>query len=111
MWDPWIAPIVAVCAIVYSLVLAYQGWGASLPKDGSSWPRVKKKQVVVLVGWMLVPPLWFCIEYFLIFKPGAASHNPAEFELFKYGQDVSSRAWVAIASTLLVLYFGKEMRG
>ena len=33
---------------------------------------------------------------------------PPDIDLFKYGQDVSSKIWLAVSTVLLALYFGKD---
>lgn len=52
------------------------------------------------IGWIFGPPLWFAFEYFVLFK----KHEPSgSFEAFKYGQDLSSRAWLGVAAVLSVI--------
>lgn len=106
----WFSGLVVVLALLYSLYLARQGWGVSLPHDGGNWPSVKKRQLAVLVGWTLVPPLWFLVEFFFIYNPRFGHTPPTDFELFKYSQDLSAKTWLAVSSALLVLYFGKDLK-
>jgi hypothetical protein len=35
---------------------------------------------------------------------------PPDFDVFKHGQDVSAKIWIAVSSVLLVLYFGKDIK-
>jgi hypothetical protein len=57
----------------------------------------------LIVGiWVLVPPLWFWIEYHFLYR----KLEGADFERFKYGQELSRNLWVAIAAVLLYLYLG-----
>jgi len=105
----WVAGTLAAGALVYSLCVAHQGWGVAVPACGS-WPEVKIKEVIILACWTLLPPIWFWFEYFFIYKsPKNAAPKP-DFESFKYGQDASSKIWIATASVLLVLYFGKDIK-
>lgn len=106
----WFTGTVVALALIYSLYLARQGWGVSLPHDGGDWPRVKKWQLAVLIGWTLVPPLWLIAEFFFVYNPRFGLRPPIDFELFKYSQDLSAKAWLAVSSTLLILYFGKDLR-
>jgi hypothetical protein len=52
---------------------------------------------VAWVWWVVAPPIWFSFEYFILFK----QHGPNDaFESFKYGQDVSAKAWIAFVLVL-----------
>ena len=50
--------------------------------------------------WVAAPPVWFSVEYFYLFKKYKVK---GRFEAFKYGQDVASKAWVAIAAIMSVI--------
>jgi len=97
--------------LVISLILIPFGWGVSIADAVTH--RVKILQVVVVGFWTLVPPIWFWFEYFWV-RPRLPSPPPAgkgpTFEEFKYGQDVSSKLWIAATSALLILYFWKDLR-
>lgn len=60
----------------------------------STKPRTK---LGLLAVWMLLPPLWFWVEYFYIFKPHAV---PGVFDQFKYGQDISAKIWAATVALI-----------
>jgi hypothetical protein len=106
-----IALLVALAAIFFSLVLAYLGRRSPIPSEPTAeWPLIKKIQLVVLVAWVLVPPLWFSFEYTFCFLPGRLYCAGVDFEKYKYDQDLTSKAWVAVSSTLLLLYFGKDIQ-
>jgi len=55
---------------------------------------------VAWVWWVIAPPIWFSIEYFLLFKGKGADHV---FESFKYGQDVSAKSWIAFVVILTAI--------
>lgn len=56
--------------------------------------------VVCWIGWVFGPPLWFAYEYYYLYK----KHGPVgSFEAFKYGQELSYRAWIGIAAVLSVI--------
>ena len=62
---------------------------------------------VVLAAWIVLPPVWFWAEYFLVYRSG---HYPGEsLDEFKYGQDQAARIWLALITALLGLYFGKDL--
>jgi hypothetical protein len=102
--------IFASLVAIGSFFLAYYGWGI-LIKPGCPWPRIKVAEVIVLLAWTLLPPIWFWYEYWYMYladyRPG--HKTPDDLELFKYGQDVSSKIWVAAASSMFVLYFWKDI--
>lgn len=52
---------------------------------------------VVWALWIVAPPIWFCYEYFWLFRDEKVT---VTFETFKYGQDIASKGWLAIAALL-----------
>lgn len=52
------------------------------------------------IWWVVAPPIWFSIEYFYLFKKYQV---PGAFEALKYGQDVASKVWLAIAAVLTAI--------
>lgn len=87
---------------------------------------------VFLILWVIIPPVWFCAEYFAVYtpppfptpscveakeSPGLSSDHYSQqmefrkekIEEFTEGQEVTSKAWLAIVSVLLGLYFGKNL--
>jgi hypothetical protein len=52
---------------------------------------------IAWLWWVIAPPVWFSVEYFYLFKKYKIRGT---FEAFKYGQDVASKAWLAIAVAL-----------
>jgi hypothetical protein len=97
---------VAVVALVVSLWIARYGWGKKL-SDGDS---IKVWQAAIVAGWLVLPPLYFWMEYFWLYKPTLAAAAASDLELFKYGQDVSSKIWIAVTSALALLYFWKDLK-
>jgi hypothetical protein len=103
----------AAAALVASLVVGIVGFGKHVPKDGTcgTWPGIKIAEAFILICWAVLPPIWFWYEYFFVYKPPKKDEAPrTDFESFKYGQDVSSKIWIAVVSALLILYFGKDIR-
>jgi hypothetical protein len=49
------------------------------------------------VWWVIAPPIWFSFEYFILYKEKGPNNA---FESFKYGQDVSAKAWIAFVIVL-----------
>jgi hypothetical protein len=97
---------VGAIALIGSLWFARFGWGVKI----ESRDPIKVWQAVIVIGWLLVPPIYFWIEYFWLYKKSTAPGKP-DLETFKYGQDVSSKIWIAATSALLALYFWKDFRG
>jgi len=106
-----VSGIFVILAFCYSLYTGYQGWGIRIPDTGP-WPSIKIKQLTFLALWTLLPPIWFFCEYFFGYlrqwKPNTAP--PADFDVFKYGQELAGRMWIAASSVLAVLYFGKDIK-
>jgi len=96
--------------VIATILLAWHGWDKPILK-GQSWPHVKVAQVFMLIAWTVVPPIWFWYEYWFIYLKGYHSDEtvPENFELFKYGQDVSAKIWLAIVSSALVIFFWKDI--
>ena len=95
----------AAVALIGSLWFAQCGWGEKL----DSGDPVKRWQAAIIIGWLLIPPIYFWFEYFWIYKSVPEATRP-DLESFKYGQDVSSKIWIATTSALLALYFWKDFR-
>lgn len=92
------------------MLLAWYGWGTPI-LEGQSWPGVKVAQVVMLVAWTVMPPTWFWYEYWFIYLKDYHSDEtvPENFELFKYGQDLSAKIWLAIVSSTFAIFFWKDI--
>ena len=71
---------------------------------------VGQAKMLILVGWILLPPVWFWLEYFGVYTHGRAG-DPDDLDSFKYGQDISSKIWLATITALTILYFGKDIKG
>ena len=53
---------------------------------------------VLLLLWLLVPPLWFNFEYHFFFKHDRCKEKC--FEVFKHNQHLAGAMWVGIAASL-----------
>src|SRR5438874_1484361 len=133
-WDRFYRAVfaVAVAALLFSLGLGYYGYRQqgsqgvlsepfqAHPIAGPrispmhSWPAYQKIEAVVLMGWVLLPPLFFWLEYFGIYRRTRhyryGEKCPDDWEMFKYSQDVSAKVWIAVSTVLFILYFGKDMK-
>jgi hypothetical protein len=99
------AYISAVFALA-SLAFASWGFGKSMGPTPSV-DGIKIAKVIVLTAWVVLPPVWFWIEYFYIYP--LRSPRPSLDE-FKYGQDIASKIWVGLVTALFGLYFGKDLK-
>ena len=62
------------------------------------WEEKMRTSLKVLwVWWVIAPPIWFSFEYFTLYKKKGPNNA---FESFKYGQDVSAKAWIAFVIVL-----------
>ena len=56
---------------------------------------------VILGLWIVGVPSWFGIEYFYIYKKYGVDEKASDsFEHFKHGQDVATKAWLAVITVL-----------
>jgi hypothetical protein len=101
----WIAGVFSTAALLGSLYFARYGWGQKIETGG----RVKILQVIVLVAWTLLPPIWFWAEYIFLFRGAYPNEEKHKLESLKTQQDLSSKIWIAVASVLLILYFWKDI--
>jgi len=106
---PLVAGALATLGLIGSLIVAGYGWDTPVPKEGP-WPRIKILEAIIVVGWLLLPPVYFWYEYFYVYGRTRNAAARADLESFKYGQDVASKIWIAVVSALLALYFGKDFR-
>ena len=102
----WRAGKLATAALLGSLTLAFFGWGQKVESGG-----IKIAQVIVLVLWTLVPPIWFWAEYIFLFRDAFPEVTEQKLNELKTQQDLSSKIWIATASVLLILYFWKDIGG
>jgi hypothetical protein len=114
LWPPkpsWVFGSISGAALVASLWIGYRGWDQPIA-TGSRWPNIKILQAIIIVLWTLLPPLYFWAEFYFYYKPRLTdpSKKPDDFDLFKYGQEVSSKIWLAVISALLAIYFLKDIK-
>ena len=105
----WIGSVTSF-GVISTMLLAWYGWGTPI-LEGQSWPGVKVAQVVMLIAWTVMPPTWFWYEYWFIYLKDYHSDEtvPENFELFKYGQDLSAKIWLAIVSSTFAIFFWKDI--
>jgi hypothetical protein len=94
----WVSAALLVLSIAYGV------------KTLKSLTELGRYKVLILLFWIAVPPCWFWFEYFGLYRYDSGAHKP-DWDSFKYGQDVSSKVWLALVTTLTILYFGKDIRG
>lgn len=95
----WVSALCAVASVVFSR------WGFA--EGFTKCSRVKVAQAFILAAWIVLPPVWFWLEYYMLYLPKPASYEG--WEQYKYGQELSSKIWLALVTTLLGLYFGKDL--
>ena len=86
-----------------ALLLGPFGFGDPLDSDHP----VKVLQAVLLVIWIVGPPVWFWYEFFYLYK---RANNPEDWDRFKHGQDQSAKIWLALVTVLFGPYFGKDFK-
>jgi hypothetical protein len=95
------------------------------PNNAKLWgANVKTWKAVFLVPWIILPPVWFCTEYFYVYTPApitakdVASNEYKDqlekrkehFEEFLHGQDAASKVWLSMVTILAGLYVGGSMK-
>lgn len=84
-----ISGIVVISAVV-TAVMAVRAFGAG----------DQNTLFALAAAWTVVPPVWFWIDYFIVFRRGG---DQAQFDEFKHGQQVSAAIWAAVALSLFAL--------
>jgi hypothetical protein len=108
-WIGWVGLAGGICAVV-SLGLGFY-W---LHKQSEQTDADKRREYMrvpkslILGAWVLLPPLWFFLEYIYFYRWWG---KPECFEAFKYSQDLGSKGWAGMVAVLGVLFFGKEIVG
>lgn len=100
---PWFYCLVLIVA----MLLAVASLVCALVSVGSPAPKHQYWKLTLYGCWVLGPPIWFFFEYFYFRRQGYSEC----FEVFKYGQDLASKIWVALSAILGYLFFGKEIFG
>jgi len=91
-----------IAALVAAIACVVYGFFPHTPAGQEPSPL---KQFI-LAAWIVLPPGWFCIEYFLIYKKHGLSGS---FEVYKHGQDVAAKFWLAVSTVLSALYVGAHV--
>jgi hypothetical protein len=64
-----------------------------------AWNTASVIRLYLAIGaWAVVPPTWFWIEYFYVYRRYG---QPDTLELFKYGQDVAKAIWAGVLAGLI----------
>jgi hypothetical protein len=93
------------------------------PDNALLWGgNLRMWKAILLAPWVIIPPLWFCMEYFYVYTPPSLSSGVSHetqmlelerkkqsFEEFKGGQENAAKVWLAIVTALAVLYFGESV--
>ena len=86
-----LAGILFIAFILGSVIEFYQ---AGNPATAS---RCYSTLCVCLAAWMIGIPLWFWLEYFLVYRRWGA---PGTLDQFKHGQQVTGAIWLGAAIVL-----------
>jgi hypothetical protein len=97
----WLGRLGVATLFLGLLCIAY---GFYFPTARGAEPSLEKQ--LILAAWIALPPGWFCIEYFLIYKKHAL---PGSFESFRAGQEVAAKFWLAVGTVLSALYLGPHV--
>jgi Mn2+/Fe2+ NRAMP family transporter len=83
--------------------------GLTIRDFASSSPLVligELRQIAAIVGWTLLPPIWFFLEYWLIDLDFIipAGVKKETLETCKSYADYASKIWAAVLAAVLFLY-------
>ena len=101
-YNPWRIIMVHSVVVIFSafmifslLIMLKTSWGL--------WHnRILAKLALIFSG--IIPPVWFWVEYCLIWWRAPKDKRP-KFEEFKYGHDLGRNLWLAFFAVILALYF------
>jgi len=95
-----IVPLLSLTALIGTI-------GCVISHSDSLTPgilKVNKKDLLVLVGiWTIIPPVWFFVEYFYIYKR-CEPHDTHKFDQFKHGQQLAAAIWAGLLAFLFIAY-------
>jgi hypothetical protein len=94
----------SVIAALGSIAYGTREFGVGFSYDNPT----KVAQAVILGTWILVPPVWFWLDYFFIYRfLDADKRRP--FPEYQFGVELSAKIWLALVTLLLGLCFGKDL--
>jgi hypothetical protein len=80
-------------------VLGVLGFIGTLWVVCDAWTYKRVFPLYVAIGlWAVLPPLWFWLEYFYLYR---VYGQPDTFELFKYGQEIAKPIWAGVFAALI----------
>ena len=62
-----LAGTVAAICLAISLYVAWRGWGQPFDPHKMPWPHIRILQACIVVTWIIIPPMWFWLDYFFIY--------------------------------------------
>jgi hypothetical protein len=76
-------------------------------------PPIEQKKWAgkMLMLWVLLPPIWFWAEYWLLFRHDKNCQSPGKLEQFKFAVELSKNVWLALVVLLGALYFDIKIPG
>ena len=83
-----LGPVLAVAGLLYT----YRSHVNACPRE------------VILAAWAVLPPLWFILEYWLLFDRNRESS--VEFTAFRHSQTLARNLWLGLLAFLAALYLG-----
>jgi hypothetical protein len=76
-------------------------------------PDIEQKKWAgkMLTLWVLLPPIWFWLEYWLLFRRDKNCQTLEKLERFKFAVDLGKNVWLALVILLGALYFEIKVPG
>lgn len=118
MYSVWYGFYTENCRNFKSPTAAQVNSGKAEPSAGPSLPASDEKQLThvgfqkaaLIIFWVLVPPIWFWLEYHGLWRYEDKKLR-IECEELRLGQELSAKIWLAAVTALGIFYFGKDIRG
>jgi hypothetical protein len=96
----YILALVAVAAAVAAVLTVMTARAAFCSAD-------LRPLVPYLFGWLIGPPIWFWVDYFVVYRIWG---DPQAFDSFKHAQHVSLAIWASIGIGLFAVANSEQFR-
>src|SRR6185503_16506098 len=92
-----IRTLVAAFAILYAIYCARQLYG-NLAISGGIAQEFRPALVFISIFWVMVPPVWFFTEYFVLDSGIVSGLKDGELTLVKTYADYASKIWAGVVT-------------
>jgi hypothetical protein len=97
-WKNWLVFSVSILSGIAAVATTIFLIATEKPDD-----RQKSVARVILIFWSILPPIYFWVEYFIIWK--TSEKKSPTLDEFKHGQEICRNIWLAFVLLFAGLYF------